>query len=302
MNSEALLSWACSHADMEVADRLLRDKSTIQINQADHDGHTPLFTACQRGHLDLVDRLLQEKDAIHINQAGKDGSPLFIACKTGRLDLVDRLLQEKDAVQINQANESTCWNEKGSSPLFVACQCGHTDVVDRLLRVKDIQINQAASNGFTPLYVACVRGHTDVVDRLLQEKDIQINQASKDSVTPLNAASDQGHTEVVRLLLQHVPVIDLDLKDKWGDTALMAAQAMNGKTRKHRGDHGPYRGDVDWKKKRGYHGDLSPKLDDAIVNTDAIVQLLTDVRLHQVTRPESRDDINLISQLINYYL
>ena len=113
-----------------------------------------------------------------------------------------------------------------------------------------------------------------MVNRLLQEKDtILINQANKDGVTPLNVASDQGHTAVVRILLQHLPGLDLNLKDKWGNTALMAAREKNGKNKEYftmLSKMGITKGC-----KNFWANDPDPSMTDGVVNTDDIVQLLT---------------------------
>jgi len=92
-----------------------------------------------------------------------------------------------------------------------------------LLARKEIDINQAAKDGFTPLYAACMSGHVGVARLLLTKKEIQINRANDFGATPLYAACTYGHVDVVRLLLASEE-IDIN-KEVHGFTPLQFAQA-----------------------------------------------------------------------------
>jgi ankyrin repeat protein len=77
------------------------------------------------------------------------------------------------------------------------------------------------SQGATWLWLAARENHTDKVKELLQA-GAKVDQQECDKTTPLIIASDCGNTEVVEILLSDEK-IDVDIKDKMGQTALHRA-------------------------------------------------------------------------------
>ena len=66
------------------------------VNQARHDGVTPLFIASQAGHVDVVSACCWPSRASDVNQAKNDGAtPLFIASQEGHAEVVSMLLAKQ---------------------------------------------------------------------------------------------------------------------------------------------------------------------------------------------------------------
>ena len=87
-------------------------RPSLLVNQAQHEGATPLYFACAKGHVDVVVRLLAIA-GIQVNRAEQRGvTPLFMACQKGYLDVVRRLLKHPD-IDVNRA-----W--KGVTPVGTA--------------------------------------------------------------------------------------------------------------------------------------------------------------------------------------
>jgi ankyrin repeat protein len=87
-------------------------RPSLLVNQAQHEGATPLYFACVKGHVDVV-VLLLACAGIQVNRVEHRGlTPLFMACQKGYLDVVQALLKHPD-IDVNYA-----W--KGVTPLCTA--------------------------------------------------------------------------------------------------------------------------------------------------------------------------------------
>jgi hypothetical protein len=129
------------------------------VNQATHDGATPLYIAAQMGHLAVVQHMVNNL-AADVNQATLDGTtPLYIAAQRGHLDVVRCLVKELGA-DVNQATLD------GTTPLYVAAQRGHLDVVRCLVKELGADVNQATKEGFTPSMIAADKKYENMLEFL----------------------------------------------------------------------------------------------------------------------------------------
>ena len=164
--------------------------------------------ACSVGDVDLVRRLLRQETTISVNDGTKTFgvTALLYACQNGHARIVALLLDEaRDTIDVNQAAMSGI----GASPLCIACSRGHARIVTLLLdKARDsIDVNQATEAGGTPLMMAADRGHTDIVVQLLNQPGIDCSKAwtrnDGKQFTPLSRAKDVGHDAIVGLLQSH---------------------------------------------------------------------------------------------------
>jgi ankyrin repeat protein len=133
----------------------------VDVNQAMHDGATPLCIAVEMGHLPVVQSLVKELGA-DVNQASDTGvAPLYIAAQEGRLAVVLCLVKECGA-DVNRVNQD------GVTPLYIAAQQGRLAVVQCLVKELGADINKAKLNGATPLMTASAYQHTNIVVWLIK--------------------------------------------------------------------------------------------------------------------------------------
>ena len=54
----SILHWACQRGCLDVVELLLQ--YSVEVNQEDGSGNTPLMEACKNGHKDIVELLLKK--------------------------------------------------------------------------------------------------------------------------------------------------------------------------------------------------------------------------------------------------
>ncbi|KAJ5332481.1 hypothetical protein MYU51_019129 [Penicillium brevicompactum] len=99
---------------------------------------------------------------------------------------------------------------------------GQSSVISVLLSM-GAAVNAADGCGRTPLCWAAIRGHAGAVDVLLGVDGVEVDTQDMYLRTPLIWAAHNGHSSVVKLLM---PRVNLDAKDKDGQTALSIATIM----------------------------------------------------------------------------
>ncbi len=174
-----------------------------------------------------------------LNQCNDQGNTALLdAAKTAQIEIARLLVEKYDA-------EYLTTDKNQSSALNMACFEGHTEVVAFLLQVASTRLSGERFLGFLnhsnrwgniAFFDAAQRGQLKVVEMLLEGRysaDYQL--ANESNVTPLHASSWNGHRAVVAFLLKtasentspaHVKKF-LNLRNKWGKTALMDAAQQN---------------------------------------------------------------------------
>ncbi len=233
----ALAAWL---GDRElVALRLATDA----VDDADADGHTPLYWAVVRGHDDTVQSLLRAGADVDA-PVGDDGSLLHVALAGGSDALVRRLI---DA----DADLSTV-NSTGQTSLLYAIERGRIDAAIALIDA-GAPVNQVGPAGRSPLMaavnsLACMRALLDhgaevgVFDALERSplwyaagsNDLNVVQrlidggavftGDREGVTPLHRAATAASPAVVAALLAAGHPIDP--KSTAGSSPLSLAAAQ----------------------------------------------------------------------------
>ena len=186
------LHQAVSHGSVKLAEALLADGS-IDIDQPDPDGWTPLVIAADRGYSRIV-RLLVEKGANASARALDGTTALLLSAQHGHLAIVDTL------VRAGAELGATC---QGFTALHATAQAGHSKVVELLLRA-GAETNNCRPDGVTPLYLASMNGHLDAARELLRagaNPMLARATSSWERGVPLDVAAQNGYPDVVRELI-----------------------------------------------------------------------------------------------------
>jgi ankyrin repeat protein len=208
--------------------RYLGKELGANVNQAMHNGFTPLIIAAIHGYVDVV-RCLGNEFGANVSQANEDGATsLMFAAKQGDLNMV-RCLGKELGANVNQANLG------GATSLLIASKSGHLNVV-RYLVILGADIKKADNEDITLLMAAYMEEHTRVVAWLTKElnaiNEAAIIKAAKSydipelrrlgdqglrttTAKPLYIAVAGGHLDMVRVLIEELGA-DVNQPDELG--------------------------------------------------------------------------------------
>ena len=194
----------------------LLSEGSINIDQGDPKGMTPLMIAVEKNHSHIVRILLSRGADVSIEAGGT--TALHIAGYCGHLAAAVGLIKagaEVDACGVG-----------GYTPLHLAAEYGHTEVVVALIDA-GADVNDGGRGGDTPLYIAAQHGRLGTVRALLRANANPLLGPTTPggiNVVPLNVAATKGHSKVVRELIQKFGV-DGCLGNGGGDQVLGMAAA-----------------------------------------------------------------------------
>ncbi|CAM9936351.1 unnamed protein product, partial [Ectocarpus fasciculatus] len=172
---------------------------TLDIDQGDPSGWTPLMFAAEEGHSNVVAVLLK-RGASLLPVDDNDYTALLVSAQHGQLGVTNLLLEAgapHDAL-----------NCQGFTPLHVAAIGGHSGVMEALIKA-GANANSRAPNGQTALHIAALEGHVDAVRELLRAGAnplLPTRMSSGTTFVPLDGAALNGHLAVARELIQRVGI------------------------------------------------------------------------------------------------
>lgn len=184
----------------------LVSKGTIDIDQGDPKGYTPLMRASFMGYPDVARILLNRGGSPSL--AGDDGcTALHYSAQQGHLAITKMLVEagaDLEAIS-SVVNHTPLHLAAKDDPLIVASQDRHSEVMNVLI-MSGANLNSRAVDGATPLYLAAENGHMGGVKMLLRAKANPLLTRSGPergrTCVPLDAAAMRGHSEVVGELVQ----------------------------------------------------------------------------------------------------
>ncbi|EGO23772.1 hypothetical protein SERLADRAFT_392223, partial [Serpula lacrymans var. lacrymans S7.9] len=220
----------------------------VDGDSQDHEGWTPLSRAAHQGNAEVVELLLARHDVdSHKNcdstpltltdNQGKAQSPLSETCMPLAFSL--RLPYRKELARLlvkNFVNFNINWKDQsGFTPLWIATWHGDEKTVEFLLTCGRVDVNMfPTESSVPPLWAAAYRAFSEMDEILDTSSSIyqgvnsnDINGGkSNDLQSVKNASLQQGNEAVLRLLLERSDV-DVNWKNKNGETLLSVA-AKNG--------------------------------------------------------------------------
>ena len=173
----------------------IKMEGSIDIDQGDPGGFTPLMWASYKNHPDVV-RILLSKGANLSITTDEGFSALHLAVQQGHLAVIDLLLEAG-------ANVTSTTAVDGCSLLHLAAGAGHLQVATALIQA-GANVNHRALDGATPLYAAAWTGRVECVRVLLRanaDPTLCRVQPLGRRFTPLDAAAQNGHPDVARELI-----------------------------------------------------------------------------------------------------
>ena len=178
---------------------LLSDGS-IDIDQGNQHGWTPLMLASGKGHSHVV-RILLNKRANASIVAGGGITALHASAGEGHLAVCKML--------VNAGANVEAATTEGVTPLHMAAEYGHCEVMSMLIEA-GANPNRRKIDGATPLFFAVQNGYMGAVILLLRAKANPLltwrDPESGKTIFPLDMAAQHGHSEVVRELVQQVGI------------------------------------------------------------------------------------------------
>ena len=106
--------------------------------------------------------------------------------------------------------------------LYQLCKDGElAEVRAALARGEDV--NSKSSSGYTALMGAVWNKHNSIVKLLLDQPAVDVNVKDKWGQTALHDAASANNAEGARMLLLHKDFNSANVTDNWGSTALMCA-------------------------------------------------------------------------------
>ncbi len=213
------------------------------MNQANHDGWTPLIAVCISEGLsdddaeDVVEALLEERD-IDVNAVDRRGRSAFVhACRTGKEEAAEELLERRDFdTDLRDADNNT--------PLIAAVRSGNDEVkpmteqtckhysntpqfifqiVEEFLERRDVDLNAVGAHGLTALAWAADLGHAAIVRRLARRPDCDVNLADEEFQTPLYLACSNRNAAAALALLRARTDVDVNAVSESGGSPLYVA-------------------------------------------------------------------------------
>jgi ankyrin repeat protein/L-ascorbate metabolism protein UlaG (beta-lactamase superfamily) len=204
------LDNACVRNKLAMATYLIEQGANV--NNRDRKGDCALSFAMSANALEIIDLLLARgADLYYRSPDGR--SLLHTASATGNVAMVQRMLDLGENADFVSAG--------GMTPMIFAAGGGHTEVMELLLANGGTLGSQDPDyRGWTPIRYALDRNSVGSV-RWLVGKGYPISGVNEDGQGAMMRIRHRGNAEMANLLIELG--IDIDLQDKYGETALIKA-------------------------------------------------------------------------------
>ena len=169
---------------------------SIDVEQTDRPGRTPLSHAAELGHTSVIRQLAKSK-RLNVSQPRKDNTgrnPFSLAAWRGHDNVIKMLIKYK-LPGVDEEDYSN-W-----TPLFWALEAPTERTLSTLLNSGlVVNVNHRDHSGRTALYWTAGYGNVDKLRLLLAVEGIDAQARERDGSTPLAYARSSGQHDTARLL------------------------------------------------------------------------------------------------------
>ncbi|KAJ5980314.1 hypothetical protein N7481_007612 [Penicillium waksmanii] len=188
---KTLLCSAAENGHDKVLQLLLAYDKSVDPDEENPDGETPLICAAKWGH-DLVvkDLLLTGRVDVNFNCWGL--TPLCYAAWNGHKAVVNLLL-DTDGINLDYTDPD------GRTAICLAAESGNESVV-KLLIAAGADLGDKGNTRLSPLLVAARYGNELIVRILLATGRVNPNTTNSEGESPLSLAREQCHEAIIKAL------------------------------------------------------------------------------------------------------
>jgi len=216
------LMWAAELDQAEPAKLLIEKGADFGLQ--DKDGKTALMRAAVRGNQEITTLLMEKGAAVHVkDRAGKTALVLARENEHGPVAGIiekETLRRKRKRIAKNARGEMNQRGLKLNYSAFMRQVINNNLKGVRLYLDAGMDVNKTGRYGITALHRAIENGLKDMAQLLITRGADQNRGYGSDRMTPIILAAKRGHSQIVFLLAKHGA--DLSLKDRWGNSALMA--------------------------------------------------------------------------------
>lgn len=224
--NEKSLYYACKNGNLETVKKLIR--SGINVNSYNFKNNTPLHKAIKHQHREIAKELLSVESNPNFANSHRV-YPIFWATKGNQTELVKLLISHKADVNIKCPDNHEC-----SLVHFASCK-GYTDIVKELIKA-GANINVHNKIRYYPIDCALsheAEAHIIIAKELIKagaiysKANLLHNKSINDFVLSWNKSVSEFFKAYKNLdyslLKQHTKNIDINMRDRHGNTLLIKA-------------------------------------------------------------------------------
>ena len=206
---------------------IIKNWPSVQIDQHDRRGITPLHYAARAGKKSSVEFLLLHNSNILLETANSYSNILHSAAQSGDKILLTFLMEEIKRQTSHETLLSlvTMKNKNGKLPVHCAAQSGDIETFELLFNMSNVTIQEKLHDGRMFHHLAAAHGHLSLV-RLLYEREIIFESPTRNQQDIVYFAARSGNLPLVKFSLKILKRKHQNIV-RWAPLLFAAARSFN---------------------------------------------------------------------------